>query len=133
MFIKLLLLFTVVPFVELILLIKIGTVIGTFDTVMLIIITGVIGAVMVRSAGVQCLFRIQSSLNSGVVPTEELFTGVLILISGAFLLTPGLITDAAGFVLLFPPARETIKGFLIKYIKSRIDQRKSGSHIDIQL
>ena len=132
MFIKLLLFFTVVPFVELILLIKIGTVIGTFETVMLIIITGVIGAVMVRSAGVQCLFRIQSSLNSGVVPTEELFTGVLILISGAFLLTPGLITDAAGFALLFPPARETIKGFLIKYIKSRIDQRKSGSNIDIQ-
>ncbi len=131
MFIKILLLFTVVPFVELALLIKIGTVIGTIDTVLIIIITGITGALMVRSAGIQCVFRIQASLASGKVPADELFTGVLILVSGAFLLTPGLITDAFGFVLLFPPAREIIKEFLKKKIKSRIEQKNPSFHINI--
>jgi UPF0716 protein FxsA len=133
MFVKLFLLFTIIPFVELGLLIKIGTVIGTLETIMIIIITGFIGAFMVRAAGIQCLFRIKNDLNSGVIPTDELFNGMLILVSGSFLITPGLITDAAGFVLLLPSAREIIKSYIKRYVKSRIGQRDSDSHIDIQL
>ena len=132
MFLKLFLLFTIVPFIELALLIKIGTLIGTFETIMIIIVTGLVGAVMVRAAGIQCLFRIQEDLRSGVIPTDELFTGLLILASGAFLVTPGLITDTAGFVLLFPPTREIIKSYLKRYIKSRIGQKNIDTNIDIQ-
>lgn len=132
MFFKLFLLFTIIPFVELALLIKIGTVIGTVETIMIIVITGLVGALMVRAAGIQCLFRIQENLRSGIVPTDELFTGLLILVSGAFLVTPGLITDAVGFVLLFPPTREIIKSYLKRYIKSKIEQKSFNSNIDIQ-
>jgi UPF0716 protein FxsA len=132
MFFKLFLLFTIIPFVEIALLIKIGTVIGTAETIMIIIITGLVGALMVRAAGIQCLFRIQENLRSGIVPTDELFTGLLILVSGAFLVTPGLITDAVGFVLLFPPTREIIKSYLKRYIKSKIEQKSFNSNIDIQ-
>lgn len=132
MFFKLFLLFTIIPFVELALLIKIGTVIGTVETIMIIVITGLVGALMVRAAGIQCLFRIQENLRSGIVPTDELFTGLLILVSGAFLVTPGLITDVVGFVLLFPPTREIIKSYLKRYIKSKIEQKSFNSNIDIQ-
>lgn len=121
MFLKLLLLFTVIPFIELALLIKIGTLIGVTETIMLIIITGITGAIMVRAAGINCLFRIQQNMQSGIVPTDELFNGALILIAGAFLITPGLITDGAGFLLLIAPAREIIKKWLKKYLRKKFD------------
>ncbi len=133
MIFKLVLLFTVIPFIELALLIKIGTIIGTFDTILLIIITGLLGAVMVRAAGIQCLFRIQENLRSGTIPTEELFNGVLILIAGALLITPGLITDGTGFILLIRPTREFVKKYIKKWIKSKIKQGKFNSNIQIHL
>ncbi len=132
MFFKLFLLFTIVPCVELALLIKVGSLVGVTETIMLIIITGVIGALMVRAAGVQCLFRIQQNLHAGRIPTDELFTGVLILVAGAFLITPGLLTDAAGFALLFPPAREVLKRRLIKYFKSRMDRGDFSNNIHLR-
>ncbi len=122
MFLKLLLLFTVIPFVELALLIKIGTIIGVTETIMLIVITGIAGAVMVRAAGINCMFRIQQNMQEGIVPTDELFNGALILVAGAFLVTPGLITDAAGFLLLVSPARDMIKKWLQKYLRRKFDQ-----------
>ncbi len=118
---KLFLLFTVVPFIELALLIKLGTMIGAFETIMIIIITGMAGALMVRSAGIECLFRIQKNMNSGILPADELFSGLLILVAGAFLLTPGLLTDAAGFMLLIPATREIIKKYLKKYVKLKVE------------
>lgn len=130
MFFRLFILFTIIPFIELALLIEIGSIIGTFETIMLIIVTGLIGAIMVRAAGIQCLFRIQENLRSGVIPTDELLTGLFILVSGAFLVTPGLITDAVGFILLIPSTREILKGWLKKYIKSKIEQKNFGSHIE---
>lgn len=122
MLFKLFLVFTIIPFVELALLIKLGTMIGVFETVMIIVITGMAGALMVRSAGIDCLFRIQKNLNAGVIPADDLFSGALILMAGAFLITPGLITDAAGFLLLIPATREVVKQILKKYVKIRIDQ-----------
>ena len=132
MFFKLFILFTVIPFIELALLIKIGTISGTLNTIILILVTGVIGALMVRAAGIQCLFRIQNNMQSGVFPADELFNGVLILISGALLITPGLITDVVGFLLLFPPSREIIKTSLKRYIKSKLDRSPTDISINIQ-
>jgi len=128
MFLKLFLLFTIIPFAEVILLIKLGTIIGSIYTIMLIISTGIIGAFMVRMAGLQCLFRIQNNLSSGILPADELFSGVLILLAGAFLITPGLITDTLGFCLVFQPTREIIKKYLKSYFKSRIDQNNHNNY-----
>jgi len=129
MLFKLFLLFTVIPFIELALLIKIGTMIGLFETILIIVITGMAGALMVRSAGIECLFRIQKNMDSGIIPTDDLLSGLLILVAGAFLLTPGLITDAAGFVLLIPASRELVKKFLKKYVKLKVDQVRLNQHI----
>ena len=122
MLIRLVLLFTVVPFIELTLLIEIGSHIGTLNTIMIVIITGIIGAFMARIAGFTVLMKIQNNLREGIFPKDELFDGVLILISGAFLITPGLLTDALGFFLLIPFGRLVVKRWLKEIIKTRIDR-----------
>ncbi len=129
MLFKLFLLFTVIPFIELALLIKIGTMIGIFETILIIVITGMAGALMVRSAGIECLFRIKKNMDSGIIPTDDLFLGLLILMAGAFLLTPGLITDAAGFILLIPATREFVKNCLKKYVRMKLDQARLNHDI----
>ena len=124
MLIKLILLFTIVPFIELTLLIEIGSHIGTLNTIMVIVITGIIGAFMARIAGLTVLLKIQDNLREGIFPQDELIDGVLILISGALLLTPGLLTDALGFFLLIPFGRLAIKRWLKEIIKQRIDRNE---------
>ena len=124
MLIKLILLFTIVPFIELTLLIEIGSRIGTLNTIIIVIVTGIIGAFMARTAGLTVFLKIQENLREGVLPRDELFDGVLILISGAFLLTPGLLTDALGFFLLIPFGRLVVKGWLKEILKTRIDRNE---------
>ena len=121
MLLKLILIFTIVPFIELSLLIELGSVIGTLPTILVVVITGVIGAFMARMAGLSVLFKIQENLRQGIFPRDELFDGVLILIGGAFLLTPGLFTDALGFSLLLPLGRSAVKRWLQEILKRRID------------
>ena len=121
MLLKLILIFTIVPFIELSLLIELGSIIGTLPTILVVVITGVIGASMARIAGLSVLFKIQENLRQGIFPRDELFDGVLILIGGAFLLTPGLLTDALGFFLLLPLGRSAVKRWLQEILKRRID------------
>jgi len=122
MLIKLILLFTIVPFIELSLLIELGTHIGTINTIMVVVLTGVLGAFMARIAGFNVLSKIQENLRAGIFPGDELFDGVLILIGGAFLLTPGLVTDAAGFFLLIPLGRAVIKRWLKEIVRGKMEQ-----------
>ena len=124
MLIKLILLFTIVPFIELTLLIEIGSYIGTLNTIIIVIVTGIIGAFMARIACLTVFLKIQENLREVIFPRDELFDGVLILISGAFLLTPGLLTDALGFFLLIPFGRLVVKGWLKEIIKTRIDRNE---------
>jgi len=105
MFLRLLLLFTIVPLVELFLLVKLGTVVGVGPTVALVIFTGVLGAWLARQQGLGVLRRLSEDLAEGRLPAEALVDGLLILIAGAVLLTPGLLTDALGFLLLVPQSR----------------------------
>ena len=119
MFLRLLLLFTVVPLIELFLLVKLGTIIGIGPTVLIVICTGVLGAWLARSQGLGVLRRITEDLNQGRMPTGSLVDGLLILIAGAVLLTPGLITDALGFFLLLPPGRALVR----KAITTRLSRR----------
>ena len=109
MFLRLLLLFTVVPLVELFLLVKLGTVVGVGPTIALVIFTGILGAWLARQQGLDVLRRVNEDLSHGRMPTEALMDGVLILIAAAVLLTPGLLTDALGFVLLIPRTRAAVR------------------------
>ena len=117
MFFRLFLLFTIVPVVELAILIKLGSHIGTLNTVALVIATAVAGAYLVRLEGLNVTIRFQRSLIEGRFPAEEIFDGAMVLAAGALLLTPGLITDIVGFLLVMPPTRRVLKLYIRRYIE----------------
>jgi len=102
---RLALLFVVVPILELMLLIELGQVVGLLPTLALVMFTGVTGAWLARAEGTRVFFQFQTELASGRLPGQALLDGISVLIGGAFLLTPGVLTDFAGFSLLFPPTR----------------------------
>lgn len=108
MFQLLFVLFIVIPLFEIYLLIKVGGVIGAFNTVALVIITAILGAWLLRMQGFSTLRRVRRSMEKGEIPAIEMLAGVLLAISGAFLLTPGFFTDALGFLLLVPAVRRGI-------------------------
>jgi len=120
MFFRLLLLFTVVPALELFLLIQLGHYVGFWPTAALVLGTGVVGAWLTRREGLKVLRAVNTEMAEGRMPTDYLLDGLLILRAGAVLLTPGLLTDAVGFVLLAPPARRVIRGVVSKVISKRI-------------
>ncbi len=121
MFINLIILFTVIPVIELAVLIKIGGIIGTFKTVAIILITGIWGAALAKSQGFIVLRRIKENMAAGIAPTEELYDGAIILVGGALLLTPGFVTDFLGLFLLIPQTRYFVKKYLKIWIKKKID------------
>ena len=125
MFKKLLLIFIVVPLLELYILIKIGQLLGAEVTITLVVVTGILGAIFVRAQGFSLVAKIKHDLNEGKLPHKRLFEGVCILASGLFLITPGLITDLSGFLLLIPPLRIRMINALLKKAGSYI--RKEGS------
>lgn len=120
--IRLLLLFTLLPLAELWLLIEVGRRIGTLSTIGLVAATGLLGVLLARSEGLTVLRRLFDNLERGVLPGDELLDGIFILIGGAFLLTPGLITDTLGFVLLIPFTRRRIKSAASRYIRKRLER-----------
>ena len=94
-----------VPLVEIYLLISVGRVIGAGTTIAVVILTAVVGAWLLRIQGLSTLMRIQQSTAAGKLPAQELIEGLILLITGALLLTPGFFTDGIGFALLVPPIR----------------------------
>ncbi|HSW45123.1 MAG TPA: FxsA family protein [Phycisphaerae bacterium] len=120
MLLRLFLLFTLVPVVELALLIKIGQHIGALQTIALLLLSGAIGAGLAKHEGLRTWRMIQDDLAHGRIPTDRLIDGLLILLAGALLITPGVITDGIGFALLLPPARRLVRAYLKKRFQSRI-------------
>lgn len=112
MFLKLFLAFTLIPVIEIYLLIKLGGVIGPLNTVIIVIITGLTGAHLARIQGMQTMLRIRSCVQQGITPAEELVDAMLIFVAGVVLLTPGFLTDAAGLLLLIPYSRFHFKQML---------------------
>lgn len=112
MFGKLLLAFTVIPLIELYLLILIGQAIGAFPTIALVVLTGTLGASLARQQGFSVWTRINREMNAGHFPANDMIDAVLILASGVTLLTPGVITDIIGFLLLIPVTRRPVREFL---------------------
>lgn len=111
---RLLLLFTIVPILELALLVWLGQQIGFWPTVGLIAGTALLGSYLAHREGLSVLARFRTRVASGAMPGSELTDGIIILIAGALLLTPGVFTDIAGFLGLFPPSRAVIKRIVTK-------------------
>ncbi len=119
-FLGLVMMFTFFPLVELLVLIEVGKRIGSLNTVLLILLTGVVGAALARSQGLTVLGRMHMRLQQAEVPGNELIDGGLVLIGAVFLITPGLITDLVGFTFVLPFTRaflrELIKGWLMRWV-----------------
>ena len=116
MFARLVILFVTIPVVELALLFKLHEWTGNlFYTVGLILFTGFLGAWLTRQQGLSTLTKIQQAAAEGRMPANELLDGGMILFAGALLLTPGMLTDAFGFSLLFPPSRAIYRRLLKRY------------------
>jgi len=116
----LLLLFIVVPAVELMLLIEIGKRIGGLETVLMIILTGTAGAALAKRAGLGVLARIQADLAQGRLPAESMVDGAIVLAAGALLVTPGILTDLLGLLCLIPAFRALLKTWAWRRIEAKI-------------
>ena len=112
MFLKLFLAFTLIPVIELYVLIKIGAVFGALNTILLVILTGAAGAYLARLQGMQTMYRIRARMQQGEMPAEDMLDAFIIFAAGVVLLTPGLLTDIAGLLLLLPPTRLRFKIWL---------------------
>lgn len=124
---RLILIFIVVPLIEILLLIEIGNRIGALNTILVIVLTAILGASMMRHQGFTIMRNIQRDLSEGRMPTVELINGALVLVGGIVLLTPGFFTDAVGFILLIPATR----GFIRKKIQRRIRRKIESGDIHI--
>ena len=127
MLFRLFLCFTLIPVAELYILIHLGGIIGGLNTVMLVIITGFIGAYLARMEGLNTMIKVRQSLNQGLMPAEELIDAFIILIAGLVLITPGLLTDMAGLLLFLPPTRNTFK----RYLRKKFDEMTANGSINI--
>lgn len=116
----LILLFIVVPALEVTLLVASSHWIGIWPTFLMIIATGIIGGYLAKKQGVAVLREVQYRLSRGQVPTESLLDGGCILIGGTLLLTPGYATDIIGFLLLFPATRKIVTYWFVKWIEKKI-------------
>ena len=115
---RLFLVFTLVPLLELYILIKIGGYLGAFHTVALVVFTALFGIVIARIEGLRKLQQIKQSLSQGIVPAEEMVDGVLIFIGGILLIIPGVLTDLFALVLLIPYTRTLFK----RWLRRRFDR-----------
>lgn len=118
MFSRLLILFILVPMLELMLLIEVGKVIGFWATMGIIVFTGIIGSALAKQEGLAVWTKFNSRLQQGQLPGTELVDGLIILVSGALLLTPGILTDVVGFLGLIPVTRKFIRIYTQKRLKS---------------
>lgn len=122
MLFRLFLLFTAGPLLELYLLLKLGGYIGLYPTIGVVIGTGIAGGLLARSQGLAVLRQASWELEQGRLPAESLFDGVIILIAGAMLVTPGLITDCLGLLFLIPWTRQAFKSWLKKKLQEKISR-----------
>jgi len=127
MLLKLFLAFTIIPFMEIYILIKIGAYVGAFNTIVIVILTAFFGALLARLQGLQTMLKVRESLNRGEMPTEELLDGLLIFLAGIVLLTPGFLTDLAGFIILIPKTRLLFK----QWLRNRFDKWINRNRLNI--
>jgi UPF0716 protein FxsA len=117
---RLFLLFTLVPFAELVLLIWIGEHTSWLVTLAMIILPGMLGAALARHQGLRCWRAVQEQIARGELPTASLLDGVMILVAAVLLITPGLLTDLTGLMLLVPPVRRFMQESIARRLRARV-------------
>ena len=122
-------LFIGMPVLELALLIRLHDAVGFWPTVLLVLTTGAAGAALVRRQGIQILFKIQQETARGNLPAPQMIDGVMILVAGALLVTPGVITDLSGFLLLIPFVRKQIR----LWLRKKLEQKIRSSYIQVNV
>ncbi len=131
MLLTLVLLFTVLPLAELFLLYKLGQEIGVLPTIAIALGTGVVGASLAKAQGLATLSKLSQQLRSREQPADTLFDGALILIAGVMLITPGVITDVTGFLLLVPPVRSILKPLIAKALRRNFRSQDAGPGVKV--
>ncbi len=124
---RLLLLFTVVPLVELLLLVEVGQRIGTLSTVLLVVATGMIGASLARREGIRTWGEVRRKLGQGAIPGAELLSALLVLLAGALLVTPGVLTDVVGLLVLVRPARS----WMAELLRARLVEKMEAGELHV--
>jgi UPF0716 protein FxsA len=122
-------LFIGLPALELALLIQLHDVMGLGPTLLLVLLTGIVGAALVRRQGLSILLQIQREMAAGHLPAPQMIDGIMVLLAGALLITPGLLTDTAGFLLLVPLIREFIRGRLRIILERKL--RSGYLHVNL--
>ncbi|MFB6221042.1 MAG: FxsA family protein [Halolamina sp.] len=116
-----------IPLVDALMLVVVADYLGWQATVLLVVLTGLVGMLLVRAEGRHTLRRIQEKAARGEPPADELLDGALLIVAGAFLLTPGVVTDAIGFLLTLPPTRYPIRTVLKRFIVvPKLDEKTGG-------
>jgi UPF0716 protein FxsA len=115
----LLLLFVLLPIVELTLLFKLGNALGWIPTLALVFGAGIAGAAIAKFQGLRATMRLRQQMAQGVVPAAEVFDGLLIAAAGVLLILPGILSDVLGLVLLLPPARKLVRRWLMHIVRTR--------------
>ncbi|MCT4563236.1 MAG: FxsA family protein [Maledivibacter sp.] len=128
MLFRLILLFTITPIVELFLLLELSKITSIWTTIGIVLVTGVIGASLAKSQGRLIITKIRMELNEGRMPGDQLINGLCVLVGGALLLTPGIVTDILGFSLVIPVTREIFKGFVKKILSKRLQDGSINIH-----
>lgn len=121
--IYLLLLFTVVPAIELYALLQLGAWLGALPTFLLILVTGVVGGWLAKAEGVSVLMQLQQEMQQGLPPGERLLEGVMVFVGGLLLVTPGVFTDLAGFLLIVGPTRRFLAPRVLSWLTANFDLR----------
>jgi len=127
MFGKLLLLFILVPIAEIYVLVSVGGIIGPLPTIALVLVTATAGAYLARLQGLSVMMRIRENLAQGFMPAEELLDGLLILLAGLTLMTPGFLTDICGLLILLPVTRNMFK----RWLRRKFDDWRQNPNIHI--
>jgi UPF0716 protein FxsA len=137
MLLPLVLLFIVVPIVEIYVIIQVGQAIGALWTIALLVADSILGSVLMRAQGRAAWGRFNQAIAAGRVPAREVLDGVLVVFGGALLLTPGFVTDVFGLAFLLPPTRALIRRLLVRRFAGRIrvsgppPRGASGSSYDV--
>jgi len=121
------LLFVLLPIAEIMVLIEVGSQIGTLNTAGLVVLTALVGSLMLRQQGFSTLFRARERINSGALPLQEMMEGLCLAVGGALLVTPGFITDAIGFICLLPSSRRWLVQRVVKQLLASPDFTVHGS------
>ena len=111
--------FILIPIIEISIFISIGSKIGVLNTILIILVTAIVGIYFVRRQGLNLLFNAQKNLSQGIMPTEEIKGGIFLLISGLLLITPGFFTDCIGFAVFLKPVQDIIALRAKNYFVSR--------------